>query len=91
MVHGEVSRFGEDLTSRQTDSRARLAAGAGADASAVPTEPPKDSTPYPGLGLSCLSGRLSGRQCLSHSHRALPLLPLGFGWVPRLARPLAVV
>lgn len=70
VVHGEVSRVGEDLTSRQTDRRScPTRSGCGCRCSAVPTEPPKDSTPYPGLGLSCLSGRLSGRQCLSHSHR----------------------
>lgn len=48
VVHGEVSRFGEDLTSRDRRS-CPTRCGSGCRCSAVPTEPPKDSTPYPGL------------------------------------------
>ena len=98
MVHGEVSRFGEDLTStaRQTvvpdqeQERVRVQ---------MQLQSPRNRPglhPLPWAGLYCVLplwpfGRLSGRSVSVPQPPALPLLPLGFGWVPRLARPLAVV
>lgn len=66
VVHGEVSRFGEDLTSRDRRScptRERV------QVQCSPHGTAQGLHPLPWPGLSCLFGRLSGRLCLSHSHR----------------------